>query len=108
MVAARIRDVVIDPSRGDTEGIEIFDPAIGELRDCSYGDIAILFRSRGPVQELERALQECGAPYYLAGDAGLVERQEVADLIALLKRPRPVTLRIAHCSPPAKPSRLPE
>ncbi len=85
MVAARIRDIVVDPSRGDTEGSKIVDPDTGELRDCSYRDIAILFRARTGIEHYEAELQHYGAPYYLTGDAGLIGRLEVLDVLTLLR-----------------------
>lgn len=85
MVAARIRDIVVDESRGDFDGIRIRDPETGEERDCRYRDVAILFRARTGLEHYEPALQHYGVPYYLAGDAGLTRRQEILDLLNLLR-----------------------
>jgi ATP-dependent exoDNAse (exonuclease V) beta subunit len=85
MVAARIRDIVIDESRGDFDGIRIRDPDTGEERDCLYRDVAILFRTRRGLEHYEPALQHYGVPYYLAGDAGLTRRQEILDLLNVLR-----------------------
>lgn len=85
LVAARIRDIVVDPARGDTAGITIVDPSSLQPRDCAYRDVAILFRSRAPVSCLVAALDRYGVPYYLAGDAGLKDRLEVLDVLTLLR-----------------------
>jgi ATP-dependent exoDNAse (exonuclease V) beta subunit len=85
MVAARIRDFVVDEAKGDRNGIEIVDPATGTPRWCRYADIAVLFRTRTPVTYLTPALEEYGVPYYLAGDAGLIERMEILDALTLLR-----------------------
>lgn len=85
MVAARIREIVVDAAKGDLEGIEIVDSETGEPRHCRYRDVAILFRSRTPVPFLTEALDGYGVPYYLTGDAGLKDRLEVLDVLTLLR-----------------------
>jgi len=85
MVAARIREIVIDETKGDREGIEVIDPSTGTPRPCGYRDVAILFRSRTPVPFLTEQLDHYGVPYYLAGDAGLKNRLEVVDILTLLR-----------------------
>jgi ATP-dependent exoDNAse (exonuclease V) beta subunit len=85
MVAARIRDFVVDEVKGDRNGIEIVDPAAGTPRWCRYADVAVLFRTRHPVEYLTPALEAYGVPYYLAGDAGLIERMEILDVLTLLR-----------------------
>ena len=85
LVAARIRQIVVDEARGDTDGITIIDPGTGAPRLCRYRDVAILFRTRAPVPYLVEALARYGVPYYLAGDAGLKDRLEVLDVLTLLR-----------------------
>jgi ATP-dependent exoDNAse (exonuclease V) beta subunit len=85
LVAARIRDVVVDPAQGDTSGCLVTDPDTGKERDCAYSDVAILFRDRNSLEHYEKALQHYAVPYYLAGDAGLTDRQEILDLLTVLK-----------------------
>ncbi len=85
MVAARIRDIVVDEDKGDLAGALIVDPGTGAPRQCRYRDVAVLFRSRTGLDHYERALQRCGIPYYLAGDAGLTGRQEILDLLTVLE-----------------------
>jgi ATP-dependent helicase/nuclease subunit A len=84
-VAARIRHLVIDRERGDHEGVQVVDPETGRLRDCQYRDVAVLFRTRGGVDCLAQALAKYGVPFYLAGDAGLTNRLEIADLLNLFR-----------------------
>ena len=85
MVAARIRQIVIDEAKGDREGIDVIDPNTGKPRPCGYRDVAILFRSRTPVSFLTEQLDHYGVPYYLSGDAGLKDRLEVLDVLTLLR-----------------------
>ena len=85
MVAARIRQIVVDEAKGDREGIDIVDPESGKPRVCRYRDVAILFRARTPVPYLTEALDRYGVPYYLTGDAGLKGRLEVLDVLTLLR-----------------------
>jgi ATP-dependent exoDNAse (exonuclease V) beta subunit len=89
-IAARIRHLVVDPALGDTEGVQVVDPDTGQLRDCAYRDVAILFRARTGLGCYLEALARYGVPYYLAGDAGLTDRLEIADLLnifALVSNP---------------------
>ena len=85
MVAARIRDMVVDRARGDLEGIRITDPDTGLPRDCEYRDVAILVRARTGVECYSQALARYGVPFYLAGDAGLTGQLEILDLLNLLQ-----------------------
>lgn len=51
----------------------------------SYGDMALLYRNRTGLEAYERELRRHGVPYYLAGQGGLTDRQEVADLVNALR-----------------------
>ena len=65
---------------------DFFQPAIiGDL--LNPGDIAILFRTRTGLDTYEDALRRHRIPYYLAGDAGLTERQELADIFGIGVQP---------------------
>lgn len=79
MMAARMRELV------DTR-TQILDPDApgGKTRPCQFHDLAVLFRARH-LEGYEQALQEYGIPYYLAGAAGVAERQEIADLLTVLR-----------------------
>jgi ATP-dependent exoDNAse (exonuclease V) beta subunit len=50
-----------------------------------YSDVAILFRTRTGLEKYEEALRRYRIPYYLAGDAGLTKRQEIADMLTVLR-----------------------
>jgi ATP-dependent helicase/nuclease subunit A len=84
-IAARIRHLVVDRALGDTEGAQVVDPDTGKLRDCAYRDVAILFRARTGLACYLEALARYGVPYYLAGNAGLTDRLEIADLLNLFQ-----------------------
>ncbi|MFQ5738519.1 MAG: UvrD-helicase domain-containing protein [Acidobacteriota bacterium] len=49
------------------------------------GDIAILLRTRTRLREYETALRECGVPFQTVGGIGFYQRQEVLDLVNLLR-----------------------
>jgi ATP-dependent helicase/nuclease subunit A len=80
-VAAKIRQLVDD-------GAMIVNPDPGadgvEQRPCAYRDIALLIRSRH-LEHYEKALQHYGIRYYLAGEAGMTGRQEILDLLTVLR-----------------------
>jgi len=76
-VAARIRQMV---------GNEfVTDPETGERRRCAHRDIAVLFRSRGGLEEYEDALRRHAVPYYYQGSGGLAGKLEVLDLVNALR-----------------------
>ncbi|MGE5553529.1 MAG: UvrD-helicase domain-containing protein [Betaproteobacteria bacterium] len=54
-------------------------------RPVRYGDCAILLRTRGRLKAFEAALVEQGVPYYVLGGIGFYQKQEVRDLISLLR-----------------------
>jgi len=62
----------------------VFDKQSHELRQATFGDIAMLFRSSTKIYLYERALRECGIPYNVVAGPGFYERQEVTDLRNLL------------------------
>lgn len=68
MIARRIREMV-----------EPGDPAL------QYRDIAVLLRAFTSVNVYERAFAKAGIPYYVTGSRGFAERQEIADVLGLLR-----------------------
>ena len=54
-------------------------------RAVRYGDVAILFQALTNVQIYEEALQKYGIPYTVVNGRGFFERQEVQDVLNLLK-----------------------
>ncbi|MGE0441437.1 MAG: UvrD-helicase domain-containing protein [Gemmatimonadales bacterium] len=84
LVATRIRDLVFDRAKGDTDGITVPDHS-GELQELQYRDVAILFRSGTGVEAYTEALAKWGVPYYLAGNLGLSQQLELEDLLNLFR-----------------------
>lgn len=75
--AARIREMV---------GRElVIDPDSGQPRPVAYRDVAVLYRTRSVLRDFEAALARCGVPYYVAGAPHLGDRQEILDLLNLLR-----------------------
>jgi len=54
-------------------------------RPVNYGDIAVLFASTTHQKVYEAALQAAGVPYYIVGSRNFYQRQEIIDIINLLK-----------------------
>jgi ATP-dependent helicase/nuclease subunit A len=50
-----------------------------------YEDMAILIRTRFPLPRIEAALRREGIPYCVLGGTGLMEKQEIVDLVNLFK-----------------------
>lgn len=54
-------------------------------KGIEYKDIAILFRNRNNILEFENALKNKKIPYTILGGIGFYERQEIKDLINLIR-----------------------
>jgi ATP-dependent helicase/nuclease subunit A len=61
------------------------DPATGELRPVTPGDIGILFRTKESHQEYEKALERSQIPSYVYKGLGFFEADEIKDVLALLR-----------------------
>ncbi len=80
-VAARIRSLVSGPdfSLGNQASP---DSSLGHFK---YGDIAILLRAFTGVWTYESALRRAGIPYLTVQGKGFYQREEITDLIQLLR-----------------------
>ena len=76
-VATRIRELV--DAKTPVTGKD------GKTAPCTFGDIAILFRSGTNQQSLERQLRDGGIPYQTENVRGLFTDAPVNDLYALLR-----------------------
>ncbi len=76
-VARRIRQLV--------QSGRVQDPTTKEERPCRYRDIAVLYRNRTGIEQYEEALRRHGIPYYQAAGSGFSDRQEVLDLLTVLR-----------------------
>ncbi len=54
-------------------------------RPVRYGDIAILFRTVTALDIYAAALQNAGIPYYVVGGRGFYHRQEIVDILNLMR-----------------------
>jgi len=55
------------------------------VRSARYGDVAMLFRKTNHLKQYEYALQLAGIPYYTVGGKGFYSKQEVLDLLTILR-----------------------
>jgi len=81
LIARRIRQMV------DTGAPLVWSREGGKAhwRPVRFGDIALLFRALTQVHIYEGLLREYEIPYFLSGGGGFYGRQEVEDLMNLLK-----------------------
>lgn len=83
MVARRIRVMV------DDGGIKAYwnekGEHIKEGRRPTYGDIAMLFRSRTHLKLYERRLRQLDIPYHVHAGLGFFQRQEIIDVLNILR-----------------------
>lgn len=80
MIAQRIL-ALCGPDAPET----VCDEHTGVFRRAVPGDFALLFRAMSNVAIYEEALREAGIPYILLAGGGFYERQEVLDILNLLK-----------------------
>ena len=73
----------IQPMRAERR--QVFDKAKGDWRDIKYGDIAILFQAMSHVTIYEDALKSEGLPFLTVAGRGYYDRQEVWDMLELLR-----------------------
>lgn len=79
LLAGRLADLVAGAA-----GPIVFDPQHG-WRPPAYGDIALLFQASTSFEPFEVALRARGIPYLTTAGRGYYGRQEVLDLIHLLR-----------------------
>ncbi len=58
---------------------------LGKEPEYTYKDVAILARANSQLEPFVLALRKYGLPYQLVGNRGLYDRDEVRDIIALLR-----------------------
>lgn len=74
-------------ARGRNEELSYIIQKIRELieKGFEYKEIAILLRDRNNIDEFERELKKNNIPYTLVGGIGYFERQEIMDIINIIK-----------------------
>ncbi len=77
-LARRIKEIVAD-------GRLIYDKRAQATRPIGYGDVALLFQAMTHVTLYESALKAEGIPYLTTAGKGYYDRQEVWDLLNLLR-----------------------
>jgi ATP-dependent helicase/nuclease subunit A len=77
-IAQRLRAMV-------ESGALVYDKETGENRPVDYGDMAILFRSLRQVTLYEEVFKVVGLPFVTVAGRGYYDRQEVWDLLNLLR-----------------------
>ncbi|MBN1593490.1 MAG: PD-(D/E)XK nuclease family protein, partial [Candidatus Coatesbacteria bacterium] len=82
LIARRIV-AMVDP-KGEF-GKSVVDPSTNELRSCRYDDIAMLLQKRTHLQTYKEALRQLGVPFIVVGGFGFGERQEILDVLCLLR-----------------------
>jgi ATP-dependent helicase/nuclease subunit A len=79
-IAMKIRDLV----EGNYQ-ITDREQGAGEKRDCRYGDVAVLLRTRSHQLALEKQFQNFGIPYSADEPAGLFSDAPINDLFYMLR-----------------------
>ena len=77
-LAERVRELV-------ESGRTVQDPETGDPRPVRYDDIAFLFQTTTNIRLYEDALREAGISYVAFAGRGYYSRQEVWDVLALLR-----------------------
>jgi ATP-dependent exoDNAse (exonuclease V) beta subunit len=77
-IAATIQTVL-------SEGWPVYDNEVGGWRPARAGDVVVLLPTRRALPALERALGATGVPFRHEGGRAFFDRQEVHDLVAMLR-----------------------
>ena len=77
-LGARLRELV-------EQQIPVYDRTICTIRPLGYGDVALLFQTYRSMPFYEEAFKELALPYVTVGGRGFYGRQEVLDLLNLLR-----------------------
>jgi len=77
LVGTRIQELVANAT--------VIDPDSEQVRPGRYADIAILYRARTNLELIEEGLRSTGIPYHIAGAQNLSERQEIVDLVNVMR-----------------------
>lgn len=80
LIASRLADMCSGPS-----AVEVTDPDTHEIREANFGDVAILFRSTSSLYAYEDGLRRHGIPFNVVAGQGYYERQEISDILNLLR-----------------------
>jgi len=67
------------------QGTPVWDRRTNCERPARFGDVAILLRGRTRLAVFEEALRTAGVPFVVGGGFGFYQRQEVLDLVNLLR-----------------------
>ncbi len=70
--------------KGENRAFQVLDKKTGELRDASYGDIAILTRKKKPAVKLAEVLKKNGIPAAAESSEGYFETAEIRMMLNLL------------------------
>jgi ATP-dependent helicase/nuclease subunit A len=79
VIAKRLRELV------EVEQRPVYDKRTGVVRPMHYGDAALLFQAMTHVNVYEAALKREGIPYLTVAGKGYYDRQEVWDVLNLLR-----------------------
>ncbi len=70
---------------GEEAPLSVNDPETGQARPACFADVAVLTRAMSQLHIYEEALRTLRIPYLVTGGGGFYERQEVLDVLNLLK-----------------------
>ena len=65
--------------------LEIRDPETDDARPLAYRDIALLYRASTGVDEYATVFKRYGIPHFVSGLAHLAQRQEILDVLNVLR-----------------------
>jgi ATP-dependent helicase/nuclease subunit A len=77
-LAERLHDMV-------AQGLPVYDRDSGAARPVRYGDVALLFQAMSNVTLYEETFKAAGLPFVTVAGRGYYSRQEVWDLLNLLR-----------------------
>ncbi len=79
------RITVLETRDNEDEAMTVIREITSKLREYTYDDIAILYRTNAQSRPFEEACVRLGIPYHLVGGFKFYERKEIKDLLAYLR-----------------------
>jgi len=86
-IKSDVKPVVIKFKDDESESSEIARIClyyVNEL-DCTFNDIAVLYRAKFISRGIEKALTNLGIPYIIIGSVAFFERKEIKDIMSYIK-----------------------
>lgn len=78
-------DIIAQRIKSAVENMKVQDKETKELRPATYGDVAVLFRSKKWNDDLRESLEKLDIPYQMEGTGKFYDTREIQDILSFLR-----------------------